>query len=92
MDIGGRKMSGFSSGVIDSFQYFGGMLAGAALGALIDKVGWGSYFYFMAPFGLIGGLIMVLGGSRMHAKRPAPIPVPGDETSVAPAVQDGRAP
>jgi len=26
MDIGGRKMAGFASGLIDSFQYFGGRL------------------------------------------------------------------
>jgi MFS transporter, OPA family, glycerol-3-phosphate transporter len=58
MDIGGAKMAGFASGVIDSFQYFGGSLAGILLGSLLDK-SWGSYFYFMAPFGLIGGLLMV---------------------------------
>jgi len=66
MDIGGRKMSGFASGVIDSFQYFGGSLAGLALGALIDHVGWGSYFYFMAPFGLLGGLLMIFGSGVMN--------------------------
>ena len=27
MDIGGRKMAGFASGVIDSFQYFGTAIA-----------------------------------------------------------------
>lgn len=58
MDIGGRKMAGFASGVIDSFQYFGGSLAGYVLGQLLDK-SWGYYFYFMAPFGLIGGLLML---------------------------------
>jgi OPA family glycerol-3-phosphate transporter-like MFS transporter len=58
MDIGGAKMAGFASGVIDSFQYFGGSLAGFFLGALLDK-SWGSYFYFMAPFGLVGGGLMV---------------------------------
>lgn len=36
MDLGGRKMAGFSSGVIDSFQYFGAMLAGGGLGRLLD--------------------------------------------------------
>jgi MFS transporter, OPA family, glycerol-3-phosphate transporter len=59
MDIGGRKMAGFVSGVIDSFQYFGGSLAGLLLGWLIDHHGWGVYFYFMVPFGVIGGLLMV---------------------------------
>lgn len=58
MDIGGPKMAGFASGVIDSFQYFGGSLAGYFLGMLLDK-SWNYYFYFMAPFGLIGGLLML---------------------------------
>jgi OPA family glycerol-3-phosphate transporter-like MFS transporter len=58
MDIGGAKMAGFASGVIDSFQYFGGSLAGYFLGTLLDR-SWGNYFYFMAPFGLIGGVLMM---------------------------------
>ncbi len=58
MDIGGRKMAGFALGLIDSFQYFGGSLAGVILGRLLDqKLGY--YFYFMAPFGLLGGLLML---------------------------------
>ncbi len=63
MDLGGRKMAGFALGLIDSFQYFGGSLAGLFLGALLDK-SLGSYFYFMAPFGFVGGLLMVLIMSR----------------------------
>ncbi|MGD0652134.1 MAG: MFS transporter [Verrucomicrobiia bacterium] len=58
MDIGGRKMAGFASGVIDSFQYFGGSLAGYVLGSLLDE-SLGNYFYFMVPFGLIGGVLML---------------------------------
>ena len=58
MDIGGPKMAGFASGVIDSFQYFGGSLAGYFLGMLLDQ-SWDYYFYFMAPFGVIGGLLML---------------------------------
>ena len=58
MDIGGRKMAGFASGLIDSFQYFGGTLAGWVLGYMIDTYGWGSYFYFMAPWALLGALFM----------------------------------
>jgi OPA family glycerol-3-phosphate transporter-like MFS transporter len=58
MDIGGTKMAGFATGLIDSFQYFGGSLAGYFLGRLLDQ-SWGSYFYFMAPFGIVGGLLMV---------------------------------
>src|SRR5204862_1085431 len=50
MDLGGRKMAGFASGVIDSFQYFGAMLAGWLLGGWIDRFGWNALFYAMAPF------------------------------------------
>jgi OPA family glycerol-3-phosphate transporter-like MFS transporter len=57
MDIGGRKMAGFAHGLIDAFQYLGGSLAGALLGAFIDR-SWDYYFYFMVPFGLIGGTLM----------------------------------
>ena len=57
MDIGGRKMAGFASGVIDSFQYFGAALALKVLGWFLDK-NWNSYFYFMAPFGVVGGILM----------------------------------
>ena len=74
MDIGGAKMAGFASGVIDSFQYFGGSLAGLFLGMLLDK-SWGSYFYFMAPFGLIGGVLMMTIFGRVTLTKPTPAPV-----------------
>src|SRR6266487_3554986 len=73
MDIGGAKMAGFASGVIDSFQYFGGSLAGYFLGALLDR-SWGNYFYFMAPFGLIGAVLMLsILGRVSLAKQPRAI-------------------
>ena len=71
MDIGGARMAGFASGLIDSFQYFGGSLAGYFLGLLLDK-SWGYYFYFMAPFGLIGGALMVSILGRVSLAKPAP--------------------
>jgi OPA family glycerol-3-phosphate transporter-like MFS transporter len=69
MDIGGRKMAGFASGLIDSFQYFGGSLAGLLLGKMLDK-SWDNYFYFMAPFGIIGGVLMLV--SMREIKLAAP--------------------
>jgi MFS transporter, OPA family, glycerol-3-phosphate transporter len=72
MDIGGAKMAGFASGVIDSFQYFGGSLAGFFLGALLDK-SWGSYFYFMAPFGIVGGALMLSILGRVTLTKPKAI-------------------
>lgn len=73
MDIGGRKMAGFASGVIDSFQYFGGSLAGYFLGGLLDK-SWDNYFYFMAPFGFVGGCLMltIFGRVSLKAKTEPP--------------------
>jgi OPA family glycerol-3-phosphate transporter-like MFS transporter len=69
MDIGGAKMAGFTAGVIDSFQYFGGSLAGYFLGALLDR-SWGNYFYFMAPFGIIGGVLMLSILGRVTSAKP----------------------
>ena len=69
MDIGGAKMAGFAAGVIDSFQYFGGSLAVYFLGALLDR-SWGNYFYFMAPFGIIGGVLMLSILGRVTSAKP----------------------
>jgi OPA family glycerol-3-phosphate transporter-like MFS transporter len=70
MDIGGAKMAGFASGLIDSFQYFGASLAGLVLGRMLDK-SWDYYFYFMAPFGIIGGLLMLSIIGRVTLAKPA---------------------
>jgi MFS transporter, OPA family, glycerol-3-phosphate transporter len=61
MDIGGRKMTGFASGLIDSFQYFGSSIGLWLLGRILDRWSWHYYFYYMVPFGLIGFMLMVLG-------------------------------
>jgi OPA family glycerol-3-phosphate transporter-like MFS transporter len=58
MDLGGRKMAGFAAGVIDSFQYFGAIFAGFAMGWLLKQYGWGSFYWAMAPFSLVGTLLM----------------------------------
>lgn len=60
MDIGGRKMAGFASGVIDSFQYYGSAIALPFTGWLIDKYGWGAWYPTMAGFGFLGGCAMLL--------------------------------
>lgn len=71
MDIGGRKMTGFASGVIDSFQYFGGFFAGLLLGLLLDAFGMKALFPYMIPFGIIGALIMIVFGKTIakHSHR-----------------------
>ena len=65
MDIGGRKMTGFASGVIDSFQYFGGSIGGLALGWLMNKFGPTMLFPYMIPFGLIGAFFMLFFGKTI---------------------------
>jgi sugar phosphate permease len=69
MDIGGRKMTGFASGLIDSFQYFGASIGMLILGKILDNknLGWDYYFYYMVPFGVIGFVLMV-GGSKVIAR------------------------
>ena len=59
MDIGGRKMAGFASGVIDSFQYYGTAVALPITGRLIERYGWGIWYPTMASFGVIGGCAML---------------------------------
>ncbi len=58
MDIGGRKMAGFASGVVDSFQYYGTAIALPFTGWMIDRHGWGVWYPIMASFGAIGGISM----------------------------------
>jgi OPA family glycerol-3-phosphate transporter-like MFS transporter len=67
MDIGGRKMAGFASGVIDSFQYYGTAVFLPVTGWLIDHYGWGVWFPTMTVFGIIGGGAMILVMRKQHA-------------------------
>ena len=60
MDIGGRKMAGFASGVIDSFQYYGPALVLPLVGLLIDQYGWVTWYPAMILFGIVGGCAMLL--------------------------------
>lgn len=60
MDIGGKKMAGFASGVIDSFQYYGAAAGMPVLGWLLDKYGWSAWFPAMALFCSVGGITMFL--------------------------------
>jgi MFS transporter, OPA family, glycerol-3-phosphate transporter len=78
MDLGGRRMAGFALGLIDSFQYFGGSLAGYFLGQLLDR-SLDNYFYFMAPFGAIGGVLMLTILRKTMIK---PVPPPATPSPV----------
>jgi len=71
MDIGGRKAAAFASGVIDSFQYFGAAVATLGLGWVLDHKGWGYYFYYLIPFGILGGIMMYSIAHRKSLKKGA---------------------
>ncbi len=61
MDIGGKKMAGFASGVIDSFQYYGAAIGLFITGRLLS-VSDGNYtFWFgvMTCFAFFGGCAML---------------------------------
>ncbi|MCB9073557.1 MAG: MFS transporter [Bdellovibrionaceae bacterium] len=64
MDIGGKKMSGFASGLIDSFQYFGGAVSLIITGHVLDltyqKHGYFFWYLIMSLFGIIAGTTMLL--------------------------------
>jgi OPA family glycerol-3-phosphate transporter-like MFS transporter len=71
MDIGGRKAAAFASGCIDAFQYFGAAVAIKGLGYALDRWGWDCYFYYMIPFGVIGGILMYSISHRRSLKKGA---------------------
>ena len=71
MDIGGRKMAAFASGCIDAFQYFGAAVAIKGLGYVLDNYGWGYYFYYMVPFGILGAVLMYSIAHRKSLKKGA---------------------
>lgn len=62
VDIGGKKMAGFASGVIDSFQYYGAALGLFITGQLLDVSLPGNYtvwFGIMTCFAFFGGCAML---------------------------------
>jgi MFS transporter, OPA family, glycerol-3-phosphate transporter len=75
MDIGGRRMAGFATGVIDSFQYYGAAIALPVTGRLIERFGWGAWYPTMAGFGFIGGcaMLMVMRKQRRMARARAAV-------------------
>ena len=62
VDIGGKKMAGFASGVIDSFQYYGAAIGLFITGKLLDVSLPGDYtvwFGLMTCFAFFGGCAML---------------------------------
>jgi MFS transporter, OPA family, glycerol-3-phosphate transporter len=73
MDIGGKKMAGFASGVIDSFQYYGAAIGLFITGRMLS-VSDGNYaFWFgiMTCFAFFGGCAMLALLFRQKGRRTA---------------------
>ncbi len=73
MDIGGKKMAGFASGVIDSFQYYGAAIGLFITGRMLS-VSEGNYTYWfgiMTCFAFFGGCSMLSLLLRQKGRRPA---------------------
>ena len=77
MDIGGRQMAGFASGVIDSFQYYGAAIVLPITGWLLDHYGWGTWYPMMVLFGILGGVAMLLVMRKQQRMTLAAVPRPG---------------
>ncbi len=60
MDIGGKKMAGFATGVIDSFQYYGSALSLFLFGKMFARYGWSAWYPLMVMFAVSGGLCMFM--------------------------------
>ncbi len=80
MDLGGRKMAGCASGIIDSFQYYGSMLAGWGIGRMfvtfrpegmdVKAAPLVPFLWFgsMLPFGILGTCLMAYVWMRNRGK------------------------
>jgi MFS transporter, OPA family, glycerol-3-phosphate transporter len=73
MDIGGRRMAGFASGVIDSFQYYGAAIGLSITGRLIKYHGWTMWYPTMVVFAIMGvaAMVLVMRKQKLLAKRAA---------------------
>lgn len=73
MDFGGRKATGFATGLIDACQYLGGgLFAGSIIGAIMQSYGtvsgtdniapggWQAWIVVLMSFTVLGGLLMTV--------------------------------
>jgi MFS transporter, OPA family, glycerol-3-phosphate transporter len=58
-DFGGKKAAATATGLLDGVQYLGSGLTGVGLGWLLDRYHWGIWPFCLAPFSMVGALIML---------------------------------
>jgi OPA family glycerol-3-phosphate transporter-like MFS transporter len=59
MDFGGKRAAATAAGMLDGCQYLASGFTGFAMGALLDEFGWSAWTYSIAPFSLIGAILML---------------------------------
>lgn len=72
MDFGGRKAAGTAVGIIDGFVYLGTGVQSLALGYITTEVGWRWWPVFLAPFSLVGFLLLRRIWDAKPGQHPAP--------------------
>ena len=75
MDFGGRAAAATAAGVFDGMHYLGGAVAGAGLGLLVDRAGWGAWAPAMMATSAVGLALMVRVW-KVSPAAPAPAPRP----------------
>lgn len=80
MDFGGRKGAGTAVGIIDGFVYAGTGVQSLALGYITTR-NWAMWPVFLAPFTLLGFLLLV----RIWNAKPTPKAVPALKPAAEPA-------
>jgi len=71
MDYGGRKAAATAAGFFDGVQYLAGSICGLLLGSALSKHGWSWWIPSIAPFALVGALLMASLWRAMPTGKPA---------------------
>lgn len=58
MDYGGRKAAATAAGFFDGVQYLAGAIGGILIGSVLEVHGWGWWIPGIAPFALLGAVLM----------------------------------
>ena len=80
LDFGGKQAGAVASGLVDGTGYFGGVLAGYAMGKLSVEFGWGGVFLTLASVAALAAL----GAAYLYALivRPAPTTLSTESTGL----------
>jgi MFS transporter, OPA family, glycerol-3-phosphate transporter len=69
VECGGTRDTGTAVGIVDGIGYLASILAGQAMGSILDRAGYGLAFYILAGLSLVAGVAAL--GLRPAAEAPA---------------------